>query len=118
MASDALIAMIERKLKEHGLKKAIPDNDLLADAYRAFHRSQLLRERFEEMEEKFDEELDAVEIPTDLNLRVRTILGKHSDLRWDDAVQVVLDETQLDRVRADKEKDKKKSGDFTGGKED
>ena len=114
MASDALIAMVERKLKEHGLEKAIPDNDLLADAYRAFHRSQLLRERFEEIEEEFDEEADAVEIPNGLDQQVRAILGKHNDLRWDDAVQLTLDETQLERVRADKEKDKKKSGDFTG----
>jgi hypothetical protein len=30
----------------------------------------------------------------------------------------VLDETQLDRVRAEKEKAKKKSGDFTGANED
>ena len=40
MASDALIAMIERKLKAYGLKKVIPDDDLLAETYRAFHRSE------------------------------------------------------------------------------
>ncbi len=34
MPSDALIAMIERKLKEYGLEKVIPDDDaLLADTY-------------------------------------------------------------------------------------
>jgi hypothetical protein len=38
--------------------------------------------------------------------------------RWNDAVRLVLDETQLDRVRAEKEKAKKKSGDFTGAGED
>jgi hypothetical protein len=36
------------------------------------------------------------------------------DLRWDDAVQIVLDKTQLNQVRENKEKAKKKSGDFTG----
>ncbi len=50
--------------------------------------------------------------------RVRAILAKHDDLRWDDAIRLVLDETQLDRVRAEKEKAKKKSGDFTGAGED
>ncbi len=45
--------------------------------------------------------------------QVRAILDKHDDLRWDDAVQIVLDETQLDRVRTEKQKSKKKSGDFT-----
>jgi hypothetical protein len=113
MASDALIAMIERKLKAYGLDKIVPDHGLLAEAYRAFHRSQLLRRRFEEMAEKFDEEGIAAVIPDDLEEQVRTILADHPDLRWDDAIQIVLDETQLSRVRAEKEKSKRKSGDFT-----
>ena len=50
-----LIAMIERKLKDYGLKKVIPDDDLLGEAYRAFHRSKELREKFEEMESEFEE---------------------------------------------------------------
>ena len=118
LTSDALIAMIETKLKIYGLKKAIPDDDVLAETYRAFHRSQKLREKFEEMEEAFEEEADAIKIPSGLNKRVRAILDKHGDLRWDDAVWLVLDKTQLDRVRTDKEKAKKKSGDFTGAGED
>ena len=118
LTSDALIAMIETKLKAYRLKKAIPDEDVLAGAYCAFHRSHELREKFEEMEEEFDEQADEIEIPSGLNERVRAILDKHDDLRWDDAVQLVLDETQLDRVRAEKEKAKKKSGDFTGAGED
>jgi hypothetical protein len=118
MTSDALIAMIETKLQAYGLLKVVPDDDLLAGTYRAFHRSQQLRERFEEMEEKFDEEADEIEIPKDLTERVRAILSEHSDLRWDDAIQVVLDGTTLDRVREEKQKAKKKSGDFTSGDED
>jgi hypothetical protein len=118
MASDALIEMIERKLKAYGLKKVIPDDDLLAETYRAFHRSQQLRERFEAMEEEFDEDAAAIAIPRGLKKRVRAIFSKHDDLRWDDAIQVVLDGTTLDRVREDKRKAKKKSGDFTSGDED
>ena len=117
MTSGALIEMIETKLEAHGLKKVIPDDDLLAETYRAFHRSQQLRERFEEMEEEFDEEATAIEIPDGLGELVRGILAEHDDLRWDDAIRLVLDEMQLDRVRAEKEKAKKKSGDFTGASE-
>ena len=54
-----------------------------------------------------------IEVPRGLKKKVRAILAKHDDLRWDDAIRLVLDETQLDRVRAEKEKAKKKSGDFT-----
>jgi uncharacterized membrane protein len=118
MTSDALIEMIERKLKVYGLKKVVPDEDLLAETYLAFHRGEQLREKFEEMQEEFDEEADEIEIPTDLKERVSAVLTEQADLRWDDAIRLVLDETQLDRVRADKEKAKKKSGDFTGGDED
>jgi hypothetical protein len=118
LTSDALIAMIETKFKAYGLKKVIPDDDLLAETYRAFHRSHELRERFEEMEEEYDEEAAAIEIPRGLTKRVRAILAKHNDLRWDDAVRLVLDKTQLDHVRAEKQKAKRESGDFTGAGED
>jgi Topoisomerase 6 subunit A/Spo11, Toprim domain len=116
MASDDLIAMIERKLKDYGLKKIIPDDDVLAEAYRAFHRSQELREEFEEMESEFEE--TEVKVPKTLNKQVRAVLEKHPDLRWDDAIQIVLDDTQLDHVRAEKQKAAKKSGDFTDADED
>jgi hypothetical protein len=137
MASDALIAMIETKLKAHGLKKAIPDDDTLEGAYRAFRRSDRLRKRFEEMEAEFDEEDDDDEddddeageeedaaeddkdkIPKDLRKGVEAVLDQRPNLRWDDAVQLVLDDTALDRVLAEREKAKKKSGDFTGADED
>ncbi len=113
MASDALIAMVERKLKAYGLKKAVPDDDLLEEAYRAFHRSEQLQEKFEEVAEEFDGEAAAVKIPRGLKKRVLVVLAEHADLRWDDALKIVLDETQLDRVREEKRKAKKDSGDFT-----
>jgi hypothetical protein len=115
MTSDALVAMIERKLQAYGLEKVVPDEELLAETYRAFHRSQRLRERFEAMVQQFDKEADAADIPDDLKEQVLAVLAEHDDLRWDDGIQVVLDERQLSRVRAQKEKDKKKSGDFTSG---
>jgi hypothetical protein len=111
MTSDGLIAMIERKLKAYGLKKVIPDDDLLAEAYREFHRSQQLREEFEEVEASFKE--SKIKVPKNLRRQVSAALNKHSDLRWDDAIQIVLDKTQLDDVRAKKQRAKKKSGDFT-----
>jgi hypothetical protein len=114
MASDDLIAMIERKLEEHGLEKVVPDEDLLSEAYREFRRSQQLREKFREVERQFKEEAAETEVPDDLKEQVRAILAGHRDLRWDDAIQVVLDATQLDRVRREKAEAKKKSGDFTG----
>jgi hypothetical protein len=114
MTSDALVAMIEHKLKEYGLKKVIPDDELLAHTYRAFLRSQQLRERFEKLEEEFEDDEDSeIQVPKNLEKKVRAVLDRNNDLRWDDAIQIVLDKTQLDRVRAEKQKAKNKSGDFT-----
>jgi hypothetical protein len=116
MTSDALVAMIERKLDEYGLKKVVPDDDVLGKTYRAFHRSQQLRERFKRMESEF--EGTEIEVPKNLAKRVRAILAKHPDLRWDDAVRLMLDATALEDLRAKKQEAREKSGDFTEVEED
>ena len=116
MPSDALIAMIERKLKAYGLEKVIPDDDVLGEAYQAFHRSQQLRVKFQKMEDEFED--TGIEVPENLTEQVRAVLDEHRDLRWDDAIQIVLDKTQLDRVRTEKQKARKKSGDFTDAEDD
>jgi Topoisomerase 6 subunit A/Spo11, Toprim domain len=116
MTSDALIAMIERKLKAYGLKKVVPDDEVLGKAYQAFHRSQQLRVKFEKMQDDFED--IGIAVPENLSEQIRTILDQHGDLRWDDAIQIVLDKTQLDCVRVEKQKAKKKSGDFTDAEDD
>jgi hypothetical protein len=116
MTSDALIAMIERKLKAHGIKKVIPDDQLLGEIYRAFHRSNELREEFEELESEFKE--SKVKVPKDLKNRVHAVLEKHPDLRWDDGLRVVLDATQLDHVRENKRKQRAKAGNFVDDDDD
>jgi hypothetical protein len=115
LPSDALINMIERKLKASGIKKVVPDKALLAEAYEAFHHSKELREIFEKAEKNF--KASKVVVPKDLKKQVRKILEKHGDLRWDDALQLVL-KTRLNDVRAKKQKAKNKSGDFTNDAED
>jgi hypothetical protein len=112
LTSDELIELIEDGLEEHGIEKVVPDDDLLEEAYKEFHRSNELREQFEELESEFEE--SKIKVPKNLKNQVRAILKKHPDLRWDDALKIVLDATQLDAVRAEKQKAKKKSGDFTG----
>jgi hypothetical protein len=113
MTSDALVAMIERKLKAHGIEKVIPEDKVLEETYRAFHRAEQLREKFEKLQKEFDDAKQDIDVPENLDERVRAILDKHPDLRWDDAIQLVLDETRLDQVRAEKQQAKRKSGDFT-----
>jgi hypothetical protein len=91
--TSALIAMIERKLSTWH-QKVIPDDPLLDEVYRAFHRSNELREQFEELESEFEESKVG---PKDLKRR-----SSQSIHALDDAVHVVLDETQLEHVRENK----------------
>ena len=87
MASDDLIEMIERKLREYGLQKVIPDDDLLGEAYQEFHRSKELREQFAEMESEFKES----KIGVTRTKQVRAA-PRRPDLRWDDAIRSCLTE--------------------------
>jgi Topoisomerase 6 subunit A/Spo11, Toprim domain len=112
MTSDALIEMIERKLQGYGLQKVIPSDDLLDEAYQEFHRSSELQEKFEEMEEDFKE--TEIATPKNLRKRIAAILKKHPELRWDDAIKVVLNKTQLADVRAAKQEAKREAGNFMG----
>jgi hypothetical protein len=114
MTSDALVGMIERKLKDYGLQKVIPEDELLAEAYQAFHRSNELSKIFDEAVGEYEREEDKeIKVPKNLRKQVSAFLKKHADLRWDDAVQIVLDDTELDHVRQKKQEAREKSGDFT-----
>jgi hypothetical protein len=44
MTSDQLVTFVERKLEHHGIKKVIPDEEELAEAYRLFARSDVVEQ--------------------------------------------------------------------------
>jgi hypothetical protein len=92
MTSPVFIEFVERKLNEAGVKKIVPDEDLLTEAYIGMERGQRLQEAFDEIEEKLDEELDeeGIEAPDDLQQRVKEILQQRPDLRWDAAVAEIV----------------------------
>jgi hypothetical protein len=115
MASDDLIEMVERKLKEYGLKKVIPDDKLLQETYLAFHYSDELCEVFEKAQKDF--KATEIAVPKNLRKQVRKILEQHQGLRWDDAVSNILGNT-IDDIEAEKQKVKKAAGDFTDAAED
>jgi hypothetical protein len=115
MASDDLVEMIERKLKAAGIEKVIPHDELLKETYHAFHYSEELWEVFEKAEEEF--KATKITVPKNLRKQVRKILDESQDLRWDDAVRIVLGEN-IDDVRSEKQKTKRTSGDFTDAAEE
>jgi hypothetical protein len=88
MTSDQLIAWLEKKLKEHGIKKVIPKNETLITAY---HRARYLQELKTQIEEwKAEDKRDSA--PKGLRKRVEKILAKDPAISWDDAIWTCADE--------------------------
>ena len=73
MTSRQLVEFVERKLKQHGIGKVIPDDDTLAEAYEMFVKSDRLSEAFEEMKEELedDDNEDPIEAPKNLGAQVK-----------------------------------------------
>ena len=78
LTSDQLVAFIERKLDEHGIKKLIPKADLLRDAYRLFINSKRVEEIVEEAID--DIESENIAVPANLNARVAAYLRQHPEI--------------------------------------
>jgi hypothetical protein len=97
LTSDQLVGFIERKLAAHGIRKVIPQADLLGDAYRLFVNSarleKIVKKAIEEIEDQDD--LDA---PVDLGERAAEYLQQHPESRWDAAVRAIADEDDPEGV--------------------
>jgi hypothetical protein len=90
LTSDQLVAFIERKLTEQGVKKIVPDNDLLGDAYRLFVNSN----RLQEIVAKAIEEIGAghdIGVPDNLAALVTAYLKENPTVRWDAAVAAIVE---------------------------
>jgi hypothetical protein len=92
LPSDQLIAFIERKLSEHGIKKVIPKSDLLGKTYQLVVNSKRIEEAVAEtMSNLGDEDID---VPSNLRNRIEEHLREHPELRWDEAVAAIVEEDQ------------------------
>jgi hypothetical protein len=88
MTSPQFVAFVERKLRENGVAKIVPDQELLAKVYAGIERGRRLEEAVEELDEI---DMKDFEPPEDLERRVRTVLKKKPHIRWDAAVEAIVD---------------------------
>jgi hypothetical protein len=93
MTSRQLVDFVEDKLQHHGITKVIPDEQILADTYRMFVKSNQLSEAFEEMKEKLEEEREeaSIKVPDDLETQVRQQLEKSPVITWHRAIRLIVD---------------------------
>jgi hypothetical protein len=88
MTSDQFIAWLERKLAEAGVRKVIPDQTGLANAYRRAVRQQRLEAAIEEALSDLDED-EEITIPDDLDGRIRAKLDG-SVKAWDEVLRDII----------------------------
>jgi hypothetical protein len=92
MTSRQLVDFVENKLTQLGIQKVIPDAEILASTYQMFAASDRLSEAFDEMKKKIeDEDEDEIDVPGDLEAKVKAKLEQKPDITWHRAVRLVID---------------------------
>ena len=85
LTSDQLVALIERKLAEHGIRKVIPDDDTLGDAYRWMRRQTVIQEKIDDLIEELDQ--SEVEVPANLRQRIEKAIKANPTQSWDSVMR-------------------------------
>ncbi len=85
MMSEELIEWLEGKLEKHGVKKTIPEESILIEAYNRAYFAKEMESFIEEKENEFDEKREDT-IPEDLLEQVRADLKEYPSHSWDEAV--------------------------------
>ncbi len=96
MMADQFVEFVEKKLKDHGVKKVIPEDDILISAYKRAYYAHEVEEKLEEMES----ELDESNIPKTLKEQVEKRLKESPTESWDKAVWDIVND---DYEKADEE---------------
>jgi hypothetical protein len=89
MTSEQLVSFVERKLQEHGIKKIVPGHKELTQTYQLFLRSKEAEQIIERELKKLDGS-GTIEVPSDVENRVREYLMLNPEARWDVAVQYLV----------------------------
>jgi hypothetical protein len=87
MTSPQFIQFVERKLREAGVAKIVPDQDLLAEVFASLERGRRLEEAVDDLDEIDMKDFKA---PKDLQRHVRKLLKQRPALRWDAAVAEII----------------------------
>jgi hypothetical protein len=100
MTSPQFVKLIENRLRQNGIRKVVPDQDLLAELYCKTEKAARLREAIADGEEGDEDDVNAP--PKDLQRRVRTYLKQHPHERWDAAVRALLTKPKKARGGGDR----------------
>jgi len=107
--SDVFITWFEAKLKQHGIKKVVPDAETLETAYRRALQIDLIRRQLPEIIDKAGERARTAKIPKDLDKTVRKGFKADSAQSWDDVIATAGQANCKKRVTTEPERKQAKS---------
>ncbi len=85
-ASDQFISWLERKLKQHAVKKLVPDDEVLAEAYQRAVYTHFVNTELKKIHLVARKTAEAVKIPKNLHRAVNQLLREDPTLPWDAAI--------------------------------
>jgi hypothetical protein len=86
MTSRQLVDFVETKLTEHGVRKLIPDDDVIEKHARRVIRELLIAK----ISDEFDKEAAKADLPAGLRRQIEEFVEKNTELPWDAAVAQII----------------------------
>jgi hypothetical protein len=106
MTARQLVDFVEAKLNQHGIRKVVPDRDTMAKTYQMFTASDRLAESFDEVKERLEAETEEpIEVPDDLEAKVKAKLEEKPEITWHRAVRLLVDPDAPEDEEEDAEPD-------------
>jgi hypothetical protein len=90
MTADVFVAFLERKLGELGVRKLVPDEQVMERHARSVLSRALINRKLEAVRKKIEAEAAAMVLPADFRARVAAMLAREPELPWDIAVARVV----------------------------
>ena len=88
--SQGLIDWIEGKLQAAGVKKVIPEQETVEDAYREAFMRREFEKASAELLKQAREEAKGIKVPESMINQVKDLLKKDPELSWDSAIELLV----------------------------
>ncbi|GAG18830.1 unnamed protein product, partial [marine sediment metagenome] len=98
-ASDDFIKWVESKLEEHGIKKIVPDEDTLKEAYARAVKVAVINRAIEDATEKAEKTAEKLTMPKTLTRMIRKRLKNDPTSPWDKVIAEVAEAHCKKRTR-------------------
>ncbi len=90
MTTDQFVGWLETKLDEHGIKKVMPNEEILQRAYRRACFLMEVHKKQEEVVKKLKD--NKYDVPPDIQKRIQDIIDDQQEISWDDALWQIAEE--------------------------